>query len=427
MAFPQPSDFDPVGIPVGQIYTNPSTKTKYEWLGTHWSVYHPPGSPEASKEFAVSTPSSDEPQEPNDGDFWYDTTDDNLQVRYNEEWISAAMNKEQSQTLDNLKSSLEYPLYIDGELELVGELVESDKSFSRYEYGDDSYWPKGSDNKYNSNSTSCRKLQFRFSSNHYNGHYNLPDLEDVINSAIENKNKGLVNIKFSYQRSGRQGYTYSPTVTELTLDGRYLHLTFSSDTYVGTGNDNQKLSHVKLKIELRNPIKDQIVLRHESRTMTLMDPAKVVFRQVYPVGSSSARSQDYYKLDSNGNIDTGSSSNAYGYFIPEDVLSQYFYYYNDPHNRVIRKRFVRPTDEINISTYNSKYNKTVKPEDISWVNLTYNNKTMSGLKLGFESAQSYAYSYASFTLQNIFEYDVAYDLSQQSIPSPPDSHVLVYL
>lgn len=430
MAFPQPSDFDPVGIPESHVYNNPNNNKKYIWNGSNWSVYYPPGSTNSEEQYAMSSVSDTEPVDSADGDLWYDTTDDNLQVRYNEEWISAAMNKEQSQTLDNLKSSLEYPLYIDGELEVVGELIESDKTFNRYQYSDDSYWPTQLDNSYKANDTTCRKLQFRFSVNHFNGHHNIEELEDVINSAIENRNKGLVDINFSYQRSGRPGYWYTPYVTELSYEYTRLYLTFSSGTYVGTDSDKEKLS-IRLKIEVKDPIKDQIVLRHESRTETLIDPAKVVFREAAPAGSYYSTTYsypEYYKLDANGKITTDSYALAYGYFIPEHFLSKYFYYYNDPHNRVIRKRFVRPSNPIHIVTSKSSYNKTVLPQDVSWITPEYDNKVMSGLKLDFGlEAQSSNAAYATMTLEGIFEYDVAYDNSTSSIEQSPDSDVLLYI
>ena len=53
---------------------------------------------------------------------------------------------------------------------------------------------------------------------------------------------------------------------------------------------------------------------------------------------------------------------------------------------------------------------------------------MNGIKLGFDETQQYNYNYASFTLKEFFEYDVALNESERYTPSTPGGDdVLVYL
>ena len=346
MAFPQPTDFDPVGIPDSYIYNNPNNLKKYIWNGSSWSVYYPPSSHNSQKEYASSTPSDVEPPVSIDGDFWYNTTNQNLQVRYNEEWVDAAMNQEQSQILDNLQSSMEVPLFIEGESDYFGELTISDNYFVRRSYQDNTYWPTQANGNYDKNETSCRKLKFQFQDSYFNGYSNLPDLAKLINSANQYKEKGLVNIKFSYERSGRAGHNYSPAVTHIEYrpNERQLELHFSGSTYVGKESDFQNLQKLRLKIEPKNLPNAQTILRHESRFLTVIDPAEITYRKAYDQNHQG--SLLYLRLDAANRVVARGSGDSMAYFIPEDILKHNLYYYDDTKKRIIQRRFRKPKSSI---------------------------------------------------------------------------------
>lgn len=384
MAFPQPSDFDPVGIPVGQIYTNPSTKTKYEWLGTHWSVYHPPGSPEASKEFAVSTPSSDEPQEPNDGDFWYDTTDDNLQVRYNEEWIPAAMNKEQSQTLDDLKDSLYCPEFISGEEEAIFPEFSRTSSYGNLQRSSsDGFWPLQSDgSRYSKSSTSSTCYGFEFY--YFTNNYWKPDPKeyyDELDSFNKNLSDGLIEGYIEYQRSGRNDtYVYKPQVKSISRSGNSVFVMFYGSTNIGS---NDYLYDFTFGVRRSTPSRQ--ILKHNA-TIGNATTDLVVKINAYPKADDanvSGLTTNYcYKLDSNNSvIDYSTSSNRI--FIPDGNFKSN-YYWDDEYKRTISRSLMRPSGIIEINS------KLCKPGNISWITTTVNNKPVDGIVLVLEGSIGYS-------------------------------------
>ena len=401
MAFPQPSDFDPVGIPVGHIYTNPSNKTKYEWVGTHWEVYCPPGTPGSDKDYALSTPSNNEPQEPNEGDFWYDMQNESLNIRSNDQWIATAMNKEQSQTLDDLRDSLYVPEYIIGEEEAVLDVVGTRNSYSRNNYR--GFYPLDQNgNAYNNtSSTTCYGMRF----DSFNDSDFSPDPESIsIDSIFENSSSGLVSTYFQYRRQNRSdGYLYTPIIKSITKSHDTLTVMFTSPTHVGSTDYIYDLSFGTERI-----LPSSKILRHKSRIFEGSSDIDIVFSSQRPSEESadvSTLPQYYYKLDNNFRVINYNSSSKY-FFIPSGNFNKN-HYFGDEFKRTIKRSLTRPTNKITISS------SDIHPDKITWRTVTINNKEVDGMLLEREATTS-SYN-LSFKIECKINYTAAYSRDKEHV------------
>lgn len=403
MAFPQPSDFDPVGIPVGHIYTNPSNKTKYEWVGTHWEVYCPPGTPNATKDFALSTPSNDEPQEPNEGDFWYDMQNESLNIRSNDQWIATAMNKEQSQTLDDLRDSLYVPEYILGEEENALDVMGIESAYGRN--NTNGFYPLNQNGDYifDSTTTSCYGMMF---SNNFTDDYFYPDpnsISESIESLLDDASTGMVTTYFQYRRQNRSdGYLYTPKIKSIRKSGTSLTVMFTSATHVGSTDYIYDLAFGNKRI-----LPTSEILRHKSKTFQGSSNIDIVINQRPSLVSDdvSKMFNYYYKLKNDFSVEHYNNSSKY-FFIPSENFSKN-YYYTDDFKRTIKRSLTRPTNEISID--GSKIN----PNKITWRTVNINNKEVDGMLLERDSTTT-RYN-LSFTIQCKIDYTAAYSEEKEYV------------
>ncbi len=404
MTFPQPSDFDPVGIPDSHIYDNPNNNKKYIWNGSNWSVYYPPGSISSEQQFAVSTVNTTEPVDSSDGDFWYDTTDDNLQVRYNDEWISAAMNKEQSQTLDDLKDSLYYPKYIleEDDASLPNFMLKRGWDYSLSRYSSSGFYPLDSNGSRYSNSsgtTICYGMEF-YSFNQYDWDPDPALFNDQLKSFNDNLSKELITGYFEYKRSNRRDFTYRPTVRSVTRSGSALYVKFNGSTHIG---DTDSLYNVLFTTKRSNSYE---VLKHESRIITRTTDINLRFYNDRPHNENTVIKPHelyFYKLDSNDKVAYYSSS-VDTLFVPAGNFSDISYYWNDELKRTITRSLSRPEAPFKV---NNEY--IIPASNITWTTITINNQQVEGLRFQTADNRKMSTYSISFTINCKLTYTGAVD------------------